>query len=66
MVTIEKGICPKCNGYKNNIHKIGYDSSIHPKIVCSLCNGEGLIVIRTVEEIQKPIKESSPNASKHK
>ena len=67
-ITIEKGVCPKCNGYKViDCTKIGYNSNIpswntpkHYLNTCPLCKGKGLIVVRTVEEIEKTAKEPSP------
>ena len=57
-LTIEKGVCPKCNGFKtiDNSSKLGYSKSILSECTCPLCNGEGLIIISTIEEIEKNTK----------
>lgn len=57
-ITIEKGVCLKCNGFKfiYETNVIGYNRAKLTDLKCSLCQGEGLIVVKTVEEIEKPTK----------
>ena len=55
-ITIEKGVCPKCKGLRKEREFIGFENPKLSETVCSLCEGEGLIVIKTIEEIEEDTK----------
>jgi len=57
-LTIEKRVCPKCNGFKfiDDTNIIGFESPKTTTDICPLCEGEGLIIVRTVKETEKNIK----------
>jgi len=60
---IEKGICPKCKG----LREISMPCYNHPsfyEVTCPLCNGLGLIIVKTTEEIKPDSKKKKSEKTK--
>ena len=42
---VKEVICPRCNG-------TGEKGDIYCPVICSKCDGKGIIILKTVEEIR--------------